>query len=604
MDKVYDKCCGIDVHKKLIVACFRKGSKQELRNFGATTRELLELANWLQNGGCEMVAMESTASYWKPLYNILESSELKAMVVNASHMKAVPGRKTDTKDAEWIAELLQHGLLKASYIPDKQQRELRELVRYRKSLVSERTRELNRLQKMLEGANIKLSGTVSDINCMSARNILEYLLTGEFFDEAKYDEMYKQKIIAHNLKASKEQIIDDLNGVMTPLQRRMMKELLSHLDELNVHINNLEDEIDNFMKPEEKLDLRNIPAPHEIKHMLDEYVVGQDYAKKVMSVAVYNHYKRVAAGDQADVEIEKSNMLMIGPTGSGKTYLVKTLARLLQVPLAIADATSLTEAGYIGDDIESVVSKLLAAADNDVERAEHGIIFIDEIDKIAKKKETRSRDVSGESVQQGMLKLLEGSDVEVPVGATSKNAMVPQVTVSTKNILFICGGAFPELDEIIKERLNQQSSIGFAADLKDKYDEDPNLLQQVTLEDLRNFGMIPEFLGRLPIIFSLENLTKDMLVKIMKEPRNAILKQYEKLLELDEVKLEFADDALEAIAQKAMEKKTGARALRSILEDYMLDIMYEIPKDPNIGSVVITRPYLEKSGGPMIQMRG
>lgn len=357
-------------------------------------------------------------------------------------------------------------------------------------------------------------------------------------------------------------------------------------------------------KPEEKLDLRNIPAPHEIKHMLDEYVVGQDYAKKVMSVAVYNHYKRVAAGDQADVEIEKSNMLMIGPTGSGKTYLVKTLARLLQVPLAIADATSLTEAGYIGDDIESVVSKLLAAADNDVERAEHGIIFIDEIDKIAKKKETRSRDVSGESVQQGMLKLLEGSDVEVPVGATSKNAMVPQVTVSTKNILFICGGAFPELDEIIKERLNQQSSIGFAADLKDKYDEDPNLLQQVTLEDLRNFGMIPEFLGRLPIIFSLENLTKDMLVKIMKEPRNAILKQYEKLLELDEVKLEFADDALEAIAQKAMEKKTGARALRSILEDYMLDIMYEIPKDPEIGSVVITRAYLDKNGGPLIQMRG
>ena len=356
-------------------------------------------------------------------------------------------------------------------------------------------------------------------------------------------------------------------------------------------------------KPEEKLDLRNIPAPHEIKHMLDEYVVGQDYAKKVMSVAVYNHYKRVAAGDQADVEIEKSNMLMIGPTGSGKTYLVKTLARLLQVPLAIADATSLTEAGYIGDDIESVVSKLLAA-DNDVERAEHGIIFIDEIDKIAKKKETRSRDVSGESVQQGMLKLLEGSDVEVPVGATSKNAMVPQVTVSTKNILFICGGAFPELDEIIKERLNQQSSIGFAADLKDKYDEDPNLLQQVTLEDLRNFGMIPEFLGRLPIIFSLENLTKDMLVKIMKEPRNAILKQYEKLLELDEVKLEFTDDALEAIAQKAMEKKTGARALRSILEDYMLDIMYEIPKDNNIGTVVITGDYIKKTGAPVIQMRG
>lgn len=352
------------------------------------------------------------------------------------------------------------------------------------------------------------------------------------------------------------------------------------------------------------IDLRNVPAPHEIKHMLDEYVVGQEYTKKVMSVAVYNHYKRVAANLNDEVEIEKSNMLMIGPTGSGKTYLVKTLARLLQVPLAIADATSLTEAGYIGDDIESVVSKLLAAADNDVEKAEHGIIFIDEIDKIAKKKETRSRDVSGESVQQGMLKLLEGSDVEVPVGATSKNAMVPQVTVNTRNILFICGGAFPDLEDIIKERLNKQSSIGFAADLKDKYDNDPNLLRNVTLEDLRNFGMIPEFLGRLPIIFSLESLTKEMMVKIMKEPRNAILKQYQKLLELDEVKLEFSDDALEAIADEAMKKKTGARALRSILEDYMLDIMYEIPKDNNIGSVVITGDYIHKKGAPLIQMRG
>ena len=252
MDKIYDKCCGIDVHKKLIVACFRCGRKQELREFGATTRELLTLADWLKEGGCEMVAMESTASYWKPLYNILESSDLNAMVVNARHMKAVPGRKTDVKDAEWIADLLQHGLLKASYIPDKDQRELRELVRYRKSLVGERTRELNRLQKMLEGANIKLSGTVSDINGKSARSILEYLLTGDSIDEVKYDEMYKQKVIAHNLKATKEQIIDDLNGVMSPLQRRMMKELLIHLDELNTHIKNLDDEIDNFMKPEEK----------------------------------------------------------------------------------------------------------------------------------------------------------------------------------------------------------------------------------------------------------------------------------------------------------------------------------------------------------------
>ena len=222
MDKIYDKCCGIDVHKKLIVACFRCGKKQEVREFGATTRELLELADWLKEGGCEMVAMESTASYWKPLYNILESSDLNAIVVNARHMKAVPGRKTDVKDAEWIADLLQHGLLQPSYIPDKDQRELRELVCYRKSLVGERTRELNRLQKMLEGANIKLSGTVSDINGKSARSILEYLLTGKSIDGAKYDEMYEQKIIAHNLKATKEQIVDDLNGFMSSLQRRMV----------------------------------------------------------------------------------------------------------------------------------------------------------------------------------------------------------------------------------------------------------------------------------------------------------------------------------------------------------------------------------------------
>ena len=230
IDKIYDNCCGIDVHKKLIVSCFRKGNKQEIREFGATTRELLEMVDWLKSGGCEMAAMESTASYWKPLYNILESSDLNAMVVNARHMKAVPGRKTDVKDAEWIADLLQHGLLQPSYIPNKDQRELRELVRYRKGLIGERTRELNRLQKMLEGANIKLSGTVSDINGKSARSILEYLLTGASIGEAKYDEMYQQKIIAHNLKATKEQIIDDLNGVMSPLQRRMMKGLLAHLD--------------------------------------------------------------------------------------------------------------------------------------------------------------------------------------------------------------------------------------------------------------------------------------------------------------------------------------------------------------------------------------
>jgi len=252
MDKVYDKCCGIDVHKKLIVVCFRKGNKQEIHSFGATTRELLKLADWLKEGGCEMVAMESTASYWKPLYNILEACELPAMVVNAHHMKAVPGRKTDVKDAEWIADLLQHGLLTASYIPDRDQRELRELVRYRKSLVGERNRELNRLQKMLEGANIKISGTIRDINGKSARNLLEYILTGKQIDSAEYDILYEQKVIAHNLKATKQQIIDDLNGVMSDLQRKMMRLLLKHLDELNAIIKELDDDIDNFMKPEEK----------------------------------------------------------------------------------------------------------------------------------------------------------------------------------------------------------------------------------------------------------------------------------------------------------------------------------------------------------------
>ena len=383
-----------------------------------------------------------------------------------------------------------------------------------------------------------------------------------------------------------------------------------------VHIMNMA-ELENMMpkakpvkkkkegeKKEPALNLKDIPAPHKIKAKLDEYVVGQEHAKKAMAVAVYNHYKRVATDTMDDIEIEKSNMLMIGPTGSGKTYLVKTLARLLDVPLAITDATSLTEAGYIGDDIESVVSKLLAAADNDVEKAERGIIFIDEIDKIAKKRNSSQRDVSGESVQQGMLKLLEGSEVEVPVGANSKNAMVPLTTVNTKNILFICGGAFPDLEEIIKERLNKQASIGFTADLKDKWNHDKNILEKVTAEDLRNFGMIPEFIGRLPIIFTLQGLNEEMLVKILKEPKNAILKQYQKLLALDEVKLEFDEAALEAIAKRAMEKNTGARALRAIIEEFMLDIMYEIPKDENIGEVTITRSYIEGTGGPLISLRG
>lgn len=354
------------------------------------------------------------------------------------------------------------------------------------------------------------------------------------------------------------------------------------------------------------LDLENLPAPHIIKGKLDEYVVGQEHAKKQIAVAVYNHYKRLAAEKnrkEDEIEIEKSNMMMIGPTGSGKTYIVKTLAKLLQVPIAITDATTLTEAGYIGDDVESVLSKLLADADNDVEAAEHGIVFIDEIDKISKKRNTHSRDVSGEAVQQGLLKLLEGAEVEVPVGATNKNAMVPLATVNTKNILFICGGAFPDLDEIIKRRLRKQTAIGFKADLKDKFDQDKSILGKVTTEDLREYGMIPEFLGRLPILFSVDELDKEMLIKILGDPKNAILKQYEKLLELDEVKLVFSDEAKEIIAEKALERKTGARALRAIIEKFMLDIMYEIPKDENIGKVTITREYIEGKGAPLIENR-
>jgi len=350
--------------------------------------------------------------------------------------------------------------------------------------------------------------------------------------------------------------------------------------------------------------MKDVPAPHKIKEMLDEYVIGQEQAKKVISVAVYNHYKRIFLDkDKEGTRIEKSNILMIGPTGSGKTYLVKTLAKLLNVPLAIADATSLTEAGYIGDGIERVISKLLLSAGNDVERAECGIVFIDEIDKIAKKKNTNTRDVSGESVQQELLKLLEGSKVEVPVGTNQKNVLAPMETVNTDNILFICGGAFPAIDDIIKERLQKNTSVGFNSDLKDKYDNEADLYSKVTNEDIRKFGMIPEFIGRLPVVCTLSKLDKEAFKKILTEPKNAILKQYKRLLELDEVELVFDDDAMDYIAQQAMKKDTGARALRSIIEEFMLDIMYEIPKDKNIGRVIITRDYLEHKGAPNIVFR-
>ncbi len=381
-------------------------------------------------------------------------------------------------------------------------------------------------------------------------------------------------------------IFGDLPSV--PLNQRLKKKALPKKKEDDI---------------EARFDIKDLKPPHVIKAELDDYIVGQEHAKKVMSVAVYNHYKRVFDKSEDGVELEKSNMLMIGPTGCGKTYMVKTLAKLLNVPLAIADATSLTEAGYIGDDVESVLSKLLVAADNDVERAEKGIVFIDEIDKLAKKHTTNSRDVSGESVQQGLLKLLEGAEVEVPVGAMSKNAMVPMTTMDTTNILFICGGAFPELDKIIKQRLNRSSACGFLGELSDKYDEEKNISGKVELSDLREFGMIPEFLGRLPVVFSLEGLNRDDMVRILTQPRNAILKQYKKLLAMDEVALEFEDGALSAIADRALKRDTGARALRAIIEEIMLDIMYEIPKDDSIGKVVITEDYVAKNGAPQIILR-